>query len=358
MTANGLVFAGAAAVGRGEYAPAEGHLEEGVALATVWSQGHIQAICMGWLAELARLRGDGVEARARFGDVLGQARTLGAPLPLAQAQLGLGRVLLAQGDALAAQPLLEEAVAVAGQAGLTHLVTAALTALGEVDLAGGGAAAARARFDEALSRARQYGDQAATAGAMYHLAELARAEGALVDAGSLHHEALSLRHQIGHRAGVADSLEALAGLNVAQGNHDVAARLFGAGIALREAVGCARPPGAQATYDADLAELRKGMAADICEQAWAEGASLGDEEAVTYAARGRGPRSRAEKGPESLTRTQRDIVALVAEGLSNLDIGERLFMSPRTVQSHLRGAYVKLGVTSRRQLRQALSGGA
>ena len=79
---------------------------------------------------------------------------------------------------------------------------------------------------------------------------------------------------------------------------------------------------------------------------------------MAYAARGRGRRSRAEKGPESLTPTQRDIVALVAEGLTNPEIAERLFISPRTVQSHLRGAYAKLGVTSRRQLRQALSAGA
>ena len=56
-------------------------------------------------------------------------------------------------------------------------------------------------------------------------------------------------------------------------------------------------------------------------------------------------------GPGSLTKAQGDVVALAAEGLTNPEIAERLFISPRTVQAHLSRAFTKLGVTSRRQLR-------
>ena len=74
------------------------------------------------------------------------------------------------------------------------------------------------------------------------------------------------------------------------------------------------------------------------------------DEAIAYALRGRGERRRASSGWESLTPTELDVVRLVAEGLPNKDIAIRLFVSPRTVQSHLRHVYNKLGLTSRVQL--------
>jgi DNA-binding CsgD family transcriptional regulator len=51
-----------------------------------------------------------------------------------------------------------------------------------------------------------------------------------------------------------------------------------------------------------------------------------------------------------LTPQQREIVRLAAAGLRNREIGERLFLSPRTVGSHLHHAYPKLGITGRHQL--------
>ena len=86
--------------------------------------------------------------------------------------------------------------------------------------------------------------------------------------------------------------------------------------------------------------------------AWAEGAALSTKEAIAYALRGRGERKRPPTGWASLTPTELDVVRLVAEGIPNKDIATRLFVSPRTVQSHLRHVYNKLGLTSRVQLAQ------
>ena len=88
------------------------------------------------------------------------------------------------------------------------------------------------------------------------------------------------------------------------------------------------------------------------DSAWAEGAALSVEEAIAYARRGRGERKRPTSGWASLTPTERDVVRLVSEGLANNDIATRLFVSPRTVQTHLTHVYTKLGLTSRVQLVQ------
>lgn len=68
--------------------------------------------------------------------------------------------------------------------------------------------------------------------------------------------------------------------------------------------------------------------------------------------RGRGERKRPATGWASLTPTELDVARLVSEGLTNRDIAERLFVSPRTVQAHLTHMYTKLGFTSRVQLAQ------
>jgi DNA-binding NarL/FixJ family response regulator len=64
------------------------------------------------------------------------------------------------------------------------------------------------------------------------------------------------------------------------------------------------------------------------------------------------------KGPSTdsfLTAQQRQIAELAAEGLSNKQIGERLFLSSRTVGYHLHQVFPKLGITSRAALRDALA---
>ena len=59
-------------------------------------------------------------------------------------------------------------------------------------------------------------------------------------------------------------------------------------------------------------------------------------------------------GPASLSPQQRQIAMLAAQGLTNRQIGERLYLSPRTVGTHLYQLFPKLGITSRAALRDAL----
>jgi DNA-binding CsgD family transcriptional regulator len=64
----------------------------------------------------------------------------------------------------------------------------------------------------------------------------------------------------------------------------------------------------------------------------------------------RGPRGRPRTGWHSLTPTERMVAGLVAEGLSNPQIGDRLYVSRRTVQTHVAHVFAKLDLTSRAQL--------
>ncbi|CAM5714535.1 Transcriptional regulator OS=Streptomyces fumanus OX=67302 GN=GCM10018772_40860 PE=4 SV=1 [Streptomyces fumanus] len=59
----------------------------------------------------------------------------------------------------------------------------------------------------------------------------------------------------------------------------------------------------------------------------------------------------------ALSAHERRIVRLAASGLSNREIAERLLVSPRTVASHLYKVFPRLGISSRRELRDALIGG-
>jgi DNA-binding CsgD family transcriptional regulator len=107
-----------------------------------------------------------------------------------------------------------------------------------------------------------------------------------------------------------------------------------------------------AGYDDLVADVREVLGENDFSATQAEGAALSVEDAIAYAQRGRGERKRPSSGWASLTPTELDVAGLVSEGLANKEIATRLFVSPRTVQTHLTHIYTKLGITSRVQLAQ------
>jgi DNA-binding CsgD family transcriptional regulator len=66
------------------------------------------------------------------------------------------------------------------------------------------------------------------------------------------------------------------------------------------------------------------------------------------------PRRARVTGPTALTQSQRDVASLAVEGLTNREIAERLFVTIKTVETHLMATYRKLGIKSRDQLQDAL----
>ncbi|MDT5323325.1 MAG: hypothetical protein QOF25_477 [Mycobacterium sp.] len=165
------------------------------------------------------------------------------------------------------------------------------------------------------------------------------------------HDSLECAVGVEAYLGVPDVLEVLAGLACGAGSHREAGRFFGAADRIRRA-GEARFKVYDAGYETTVTAARDALGHSDFNAAWAEGAALSTEEAIAYAQRGRGERKRPTSGWRSLTPTELDVVGLLGEGLPNKDIANRLFVSPRTVQSHLRHVYNKLGLTSRVQLAQ------
>ena len=266
---------------------------------------------------------------------------------------GLGYIALAQ-SALAAGDVEAAADIHVHGGALQHMsVTPGWSSMhrainAQVALARGAIADARRWVDDGVLAAKGWHQVVA----LTTRARVAAAEGQPEEAERDARHALSRCADIDAELGVPDILECLAALAGGAGGHHEAARLFGAAEAIRQRMGAVRFKIYDAGYQASVAALRNALGQADLDSAWTEGTALSVKEAIAYAQRGRGDRKRASSGWESLTPTERDVVQLVSEGLANKDIATRLFVSPRTVQSHLTHVYTKLGLASRVQLAQ------
>jgi predicted ATPase/class 3 adenylate cyclase/DNA-binding CsgD family transcriptional regulator len=290
-------------------------------------------------------QGDYAAARAA-GDAAVEATAELGGLKAAAAYHVSAIAALAAGDATAARDATEAGRPLASAVPRATRLLRALSA--EAALARGDLVAARRWADDALS---------VTTGSflwdpLTTRARVAIAQGEPEQAERDAHDALGRAAEVEAYLYIPDILECLAALAGQAGSHREAARLFGAVEAIRLRIGGVRFKVYDAEYGASVAALRDAMNDNDFDTAWAEGAELSTEEAVAYAQRGRGQRKRPASGWASLTPTELDVVRLVSDGLANNDIATRLFVSPRTVQTHLTHVYTKLGLTSRVQLVQ------
>jgi DNA-binding CsgD family transcriptional regulator len=187
-------------------------------------------------------------------------------------------------------------------------------------------------------------------------------EGNNDEARACYEEALAILRVLGDRQSLALCLEGLAGVAAASGQSVAAVGLFATAAALRETIGAPLPPYYRDFYQHNLQVAREQLDEQSFAAAWAAGYATPLEQAI--AGRQWVPQVQADGDAEprsskhpaglatrvksfGLSQREVDVLRLVAQGLTDAEVAERLSLSPRTINAHLRSIYSKLDVSSR-----------
>ncbi len=381
-----LAWRGYVATVAGDPIAARAASEEGRRIADAIGDRFSSRVCRGWRSWAYLGTGELQTAAAQLREVLAEAEEAHDLNSQFSSLHALILVMAYQGDELGCRAVAEAALDLAPELGGFYpgvcqgAIAAASLAVADVATAANAGATAREQLTVShpevgalwlypmaevsmasgdLLEARRWADEAVSMTRGWHLslALLTRARVAIAekDLGSAErdvHEALRCAAEVEGHLVVPDLLECLARIVGADGSHREAARLLGAADTIRQRFGAVRFGIYEGDHQRCVAEVRDALGVEEFEASWAEGVVLSIQEAIAYAQRGRGERKRPSSGWASLTPTELDVVRLVREGLGNKDIAARLFVSHRTVQTHLTHVYTKLGLTSRVQLAQ------
>ena len=310
---------------------------------------------LGWIALYL---GDYRAAQAHFDEMLAVARAAGDRVHEAIAVRAQGQLALTQEDYAAAYALCEASLALARTAGDTRVVSFSLASVAEVALRRGDLATARRFVEECVTLCRQIGERFLLAHSLELVGQVAIADKDNVRARAALRESLHLHHELGNRAGFADTLESIAALAATEAQSERAIKLAGAAAGTRGQIGAALLPMRRAMLDRWLIPLRRALGAETTTLAWKTGVDLNDEQAVDLAldateapvAPSDWTAERSAQQAAGLSPREREVAALLALGLTNRQIAQRLVVTERTVGAHVEHILDKLGFASRHQV--------
>ncbi len=335
--ARASIAAGLLAYHQADYAVAASHLQR--ALDQCRARGDEADIARALAAlALARTRaGDLAPALHLAEEALAAYRRLDDEAGVGRSLETLGRVLWIRGDYAQARARLQESRDVARRNGDRELLARASQGLGYVALAEDDLETAEALLEGSLAEFRELGDRWWAVRGMCALGHVAGRRGA--------HAAARLRFAQGHEIAreLGDPMLEAACLEGLAGAHGPAlsARLLGAAESLRERAGAAWPAFVHADSERSAERARRALGDERFAAEWARGRAMGLAEIL-------GPtRPRPPEHPAGLTLREVEVLRLVASGLTDAQVAERLVLSVRTVHSHVRSIYRKLGVSSR-----------
>ena len=305
------------------------------------------------LVECDVLEGSLKEARERGEPFIEFARDAGILPAQGWVQNALALADVAEGSMEAARDRVEDQLRRLEAAPAYDQITRARWSLALVLLLSGDTDGAVAEARLVLSQAEAGRNEYVGAIARYLLGRVALARGAVLEAEGHLHEALAIAARRDFRLQTLAALESLARVAALMESDAEAGRLLGAVGAARETLGVVRWPPERDLWAGVEEGVRSALGEDAFVAAEAEGAALSVDEAVEYAGHARGRRKRPSRGWESLTPTELEVVRHAAAGLTNPQIGERMFISRATVKAHLSHIFGKLGLSSRSELAAA-----
>lgn len=311
---------------------------------------------------LAEYRGDYEQAYRLLSESLALFRELGAAHDSARQLCQLAMLLCISREPLPAteiRSLLNESIALAQEVGNKRIVAEARWVLGCLAFIQDDLATAYLLMSEAIAFFRNNVDMRETGACLTVLARIVTAQGDYNTAHALFAECLAIRHEIDDRSFITTlCLEGIAQLAAAQEQRTWAVRLCGAAEKLRKEVALPMAPFEHIPYQRTVIALRTYFGEQVFAKLLAEGRAMSFEEALAECERvppeeGQGtelPKQAARKAsvyPDGLSAREVEVLGLLAQGYSDAEIGERLVISSRTVNSHLTSIYRKIHVTTR-----------
>jgi predicted ATPase/class 3 adenylate cyclase/DNA-binding CsgD family transcriptional regulator len=346
--------------GRGNLAVARALGEESLMLFRELGDKRSVAYLLYHLGSLAVEQGEYAMGRDLLTESLTINRELGDTRIIALSLFKLAlSYRLSGGDLAQAHTLLDESFALSRKLGDKESIANCLSLSGMLALDEGDTASARSLNEQALALFKEMQQQHGTALSLYALAQVATIQGDNARSQALYEQGLVVARKSGDKQMINSGMEGLAVAVAAQGDHAWAAQLWGAAEALREAIGTPLPPVERAPYHSAVASSRTKLGEQAFATAWAEGRMLSPEQALAIPGQmalpaptqGERPSSPTPASPSSypdgLTAREVEVLLVVAQGLTNEQVAERLVISPRTVDTHLTSIYSKIGVSSR-----------
>jgi predicted ATPase/DNA-binding CsgD family transcriptional regulator len=338
---------------RGDTPTARSLLAQALALARATDDEERAAYSLFVQGLVESSQGEHARARVLFEESLAIHRKLQNKSGIAHTLSQLAQILIvSQSDQARVPSLLEECLALSREIGFKEGIAASFWLSGQVALGQGDLAQAHSLAEKSVALYREMGHRHGTAESLAALGKVLAAEGDYTAARTCYEESLVLSSELGEKWVIAACLLGLGEVVAAQRQLAWAAQLWGAAEAIRNATGIPIPPVEFADYERSLSAARVHLGERAFAAAWAQGRSMTPEQALT--AQGQKPSpsptttvTLSPTYPAGLTAREVEVLRLVAGGLADLQVAEKLVLSPRTVHSHISSIYSKLGVTSR-----------